>query len=43
MSVAQQLPAHDKPITFLELYEDFYNQRVSGQLSYETLSMRPSR
>ena len=37
MSVAQQYPSYDTPLTFLELYEDFYNQRVSSQVSKGTL------
>jgi hypothetical protein len=39
MSAAQHLPAHDKPITFLDHDDDTYNQRVSSQLSDGTLTM----
>ncbi|MGB2894554.1 MAG: tyrosine-type recombinase/integrase [Anaerolineales bacterium] len=39
MSVAQQLSPYDNPLTFPQLYEDFYNQRVSSQVSEGTLGI----
>lgn len=39
MSTAQQRPAHDKPITFPELHDDFYKPRASSQLSEGTPNM----
>ena len=39
MSAAHQLPANDKPVPFLELYDDLCNQRICGQLSDATFTM----
>jgi site-specific recombinase XerD len=39
MSVAQQVSSFDKQLTFLELYQDFYNQRICSQVSEGTLGM----
>jgi integrase len=37
--MSQQEPSFDKPLTFLQLYGDFYNQRVSSQISEGTLGI----
>ena len=39
MSVEQQLSPHDNPLTFQELYQDFYGQRVSSQVTEGTLGI----
>jgi Rod binding domain-containing protein len=39
MSVEQQVSPLDNPLTFSELYQDFYNQRVSSQVSDGTLGI----
>ena len=39
MSAVQQHSSHDNPLTFQQLYQDFYDQRVSSQVSKGTLGI----
>ena len=39
MSVVQQHSPYDNPLTFQQLYQDFYDQRVSSQVSKGTLGI----